>query len=357
VEVLTVAASDIAVEVNGRGEVSPKTMVNVVPQVGGVIVEIHRSLAAGGFVQAGELLVRIDPRDYELAVARAEAAVARAQTSVDRETAEADIARGEWYAMHPDTDPPSGLVVREPQIRQAQAELVAAEADLATAQLALDRTRITAPFDAVVASEHIDLGQYVPAGQSLALLYGTEAVEIRVPLQDQELAWFEVPRRTDAPGPAAMVRSHFAGADQEWHGRVTRLEADVDSRSRMVRVVVEVGDPFDASAGRPPLLPGTFVDVGIAGRTLEDVIAIPRYALRDGDIVWVADNGRLQRRGVIVVRREPSVVLVSGGLQSGESLILTSISAVTDGMKIRTRPAAVEGTGMLADVQPGGESS
>lgn len=354
VEVMTVQPTDLNVEVAGHGEVAAKRVVNVMPQVGGIITRAHPSLAAGGFVQAGELLVEIDRRDYQLAVARAEAAVARAQTTVDRERAEAEVARGEWYALHPDTDPPSGLVLREPQIRQAEAELVAAKADLATAELALERTRILAPFDAVVAEEQVDLGQFVPAGQMIARLYGTDAVEIRVPLRDDELAWFDVPRQADAPGPAADVRADFAGEESHWPGRVTRMEADVDPRSRMVRVVIEVRDPFNPPADRPPLLPGTFVEVSIDGRTLRDAIAIPRYALRDGDVVWVAAEEELRIRRADVLRRDRRYAYLRGGIAAGEALVLTPLSAVTHGMKIRPQPVAEGEAAVLAEAGRGG---
>jgi multidrug efflux pump subunit AcrA (membrane-fusion protein) len=159
VDVLAVQMEDIPVAVSGHGEVVPKVAVDVVPQVGGKVVNVSRSLVAGGFFRAGEILLVIDPRDYELAVERSEAAVARAQVALQREEAEALVARQEWDELHPNEEPPTGLVIREPQIRQARAELEAAKADLAVAELYLDRTRISVPFDGVVVSESVDIGQ------------------------------------------------------------------------------------------------------------------------------------------------------------------------------------------------------
>lgn len=334
VEVMPARITNVPVVVTGHGEVVPRVSVDVVPQVAGRVVKVHPSLVAGGFFRAGETLVVIDPRDYELVVERAQAAVARAQVSLQREQAEAVVAKEEWDELHPSEDAP-GLVVREPQIRQAEAELAAAEADLAAARLNLERTHVSVPFDGVVVSESVDVGQFVGSANRLATVYGTDVVDIRVPLDSRELAWFDVPSRDGGEGPRAEVSADFGGFKSTWEGRVTRMEAQVDQSSRMVHVVVEVNDPYDSSEGHPALLPGTFVDVRIFGRTLEDVAPIPRYAVRDGDRVWVFDNGTLSIRQVRVLRSDRQQTLVADGIEDDELVIVSSLDAVTDGMAVR----------------------
>jgi len=334
VEVTSVELTDVPIVVEGHGEVVPRVAVDVVPQVSGRVVEVHPSLVAGGFFRAGEALVVIDPRDYELALERAQATVARAQVSLQREQAEAVVAREEWDELHPGEEAP-GLVVREPQIRQAEAELAAAEADLAAARLNLERTHVSLPFDGVVVSESVDVGQFVGSPNRLATVYGTDVVDVRVPLDSRELAWFDIPSRNGGDGPRAEVSADFGGARSTWEGRVTRMEAQVDQSSRMVHVVVEVDDPYDSSEGHPALLPGTFVDVRIFGRTLEDVVPIPRYAVRDGGQVWVFDDGRLSVRQVRTLRSDRQQTLVSEGLAAGDLVIVSSLDAVTDGMVVR----------------------
>ena len=172
VEVIEADVTEVPVTVTGHGEVVPKVSVDVVPQVAGQVVKVHPSLVAGGFFRAGDVLVVIDPRDYELAVERAQAAVARAQVALEREQAEAEVAREEWDVLHPGEEPTSGLVVREPQVRQTEAELAAAIAELSAAELSLQRTRISLPFDGVVVSESVDVGQIVGTGSQLARVYG-----------------------------------------------------------------------------------------------------------------------------------------------------------------------------------------
>jgi len=338
VEVTPVEVTDVPVTVTGHGEVVPRVAVDLIPQVAGQVVRTHHSLVAGGFFKAGEVLVEIDPRDYDLAVERAQAAVARAKVALEREQAEAEVAREEWNGLHPGEEP-TGLVIREPQIRQAEAEYAAAEADLAVARLHLERTRISMPFDGVVVSESVDVGQFVGNGSRLATVYGTDVVEVRVPLDSRELAWFDIPSHRGDPGASAEVSASFGGTRSTWEGRVTRMEAQVDQTSRMVHVVIEVSDPYETSDGRPALLPGSFVDIRISGRTLQDVVSVPRHAIHDGRRVWVFDDGKLDVRDVEIVREDRQQTLIASGLEDGDLVIVSTLDAVTDGMTIRRADA------------------
>jgi RND family efflux transporter MFP subunit len=245
VEVTPVEVTDVPVTVTGHGEVVARVAVDVVPQVQGQAVRVHPSFVAGGFFRAGEVLVVIEPRDYELAVERAQAAVARAKVTLEREQAEAEVAREEWNGLHPGEEP-TALVIREPQIRQAEAEHAAAVADLDVAKLNLERTKISLPFDGVVVSESVDVGQFVGNGSRLATVYGTDVVEVRVPLDSRELAWFDsgcrwtaaswrgstFPRivETVEPPPRSVSASAAPvpsgrGGSPEWKPRSTRRRA------------------------------------------------------------------------------------------------------------------------------------
>jgi RND family efflux transporter MFP subunit len=335
VEVLAAGLIDVPIVVEGHGEVVAKVAVEVVPQVVGRVVEVSPSMVAGGFFKANQVLFVIEPRDYELGVDRAQAAVARAEVQLERELAEANVARQEWDELHPGEAPSSGLVVREPQVRQAKAEHEAAKADLAVARLNLERTRVSLPFDGVVVSETVDLGQFVTTGRGLATVYGTDTVEVRVPLKRGELGWFDIPNGSGRTGPRAEVSAGVAGVRHTWEGRVVRMEAQLDATSRMAHVVVEVARPFAGGNGRPPLMPNTFVDVRIFGSTLDDVVPLPRHALRDGERVWVFDDGSLRILDVDVARADRERVYVSAGLEEGDEVIVSALDAVTDGMKIR----------------------
>ncbi len=345
VEVKQLHVQDIEMVVSGYGTVSPKVQVEIVPQVSGKVVWVHPQFKAGGFIRGGEQILKIDARDYELAVQQANAAVAEAQVRLDTEKAEAAVSKEEWQLLHPDTEPVSSLVFREPQIRQAQARLESSKAGLATAELNLERTQLSLPVDALIISERVDLGQYVMTGQSVGSAYGTETVEIEVPLEDSELAWFDVPDNmglsnrsgTPAKGAAALVKADFAGASRSWHGYVVRTTGQVDKTSRLVSVVVEVPEPFSTAGSEPPLLPGMFVEVLIKGKVLRKAFEVPTEALRNGNELWVIENGRLQIKVLDIVRTDRNFAYTVSDLADGALVVVSTLDAVTDGMMVRTQ--------------------
>jgi len=336
---------DVQMVVQGYGTVQPKVQAEVVPQVSGKVVSIHPDFKNGGFVKAGESLVTIDPRDYELAVQSKKAEVARAVVELDLEKAEAEVSRQEWEQLNPGKEPPSPLIVREPQIRQAQTRLEAEKAQLATAELNLERTRVSLPFDGRVVSKTVDLGQYVNTGQSIGKIYSIEAVEIEVPLEDWELEWFDIPANPVSinggkrvkSGSKVEVRANFAGGVHNWEGRVVRTTGEIDKTSRMVSVVVEVAEPFKGANGRPPLVPGMFVEVLIKGKILEKAIPVPRDAIHEGNKVWVVENSRLHIQPLEIARADKNFVYVISGPDDGAMIILSSLDAVTEGMRVRTQ--------------------
>jgi len=341
---------DIQMVIHGYGTVSPRVQVEIVPQVSGKVVWVNPQFKAGGFIRRDEQILKIDPRDYDLAVRQADAAVAEAQVKLDLERAEAKVAREEWRQLNPDKEPASPLVFREPQIRQAQAKLESANAGLATANLNLERTQLSLPIDALVMSEKIDLGQYVMIGQSVGAAYGIESMEIEVPLEDRELAWFDIPDNAvsvngtegSANGPIARVKADFAGAEHIWRGRVVRTTGQVDRTSRLISVVVEVPEPFKLSDSRPPLLPGMFVEVLIEGNILKNAIAVPRDAMRNSNEVWVAEDGQLHIQSLDIVRADRDFAYARSGLEDGDMIVVSSLDMVIEGMKVRvqTEPAA-----------------
>jgi len=345
VEVEQLHVQDLPMIVRGYGTVSPRVEVEIVPEVPGKVVHVHSRLKAGGLIRAAEQIIQIDPRDYELAVQQADAVVAEAQVRLDTEKAEAGVARAEWEQLHPNSEPSSPLVLREPQIRRAQAGLESAKAQLSIAELRLERTSLSLPFDVLVINERVDLGQYVVVGQSLGAAYGIKSVEIEVPLEDDDLAWFDIfdnpvgfnGKKLATKHTIAQVKADFGGAEHIWKGRVVRTTGQVDRISRMVSVVVEVTDPFDRSGAKPPLLPGVFVEVVIEGRVLKDVIAVPRDAMRQGNKVWVVQEGRLKIRTLEIARADKDFAYIISGLDDEALIVVSSLDMATDGMVVRTQ--------------------
>ncbi len=341
----------VQVMIEGQGAVRPSAQIDLVSQVAGVVVWKSPKLEGGGYFTRGEELLRIEPEDYELVVAQAQAQVAQTNLRLEQAREQAAVARQEWELLHPG-ETGSPLVLYVPQLQAAEADLKAAQARVGEAQLRLKRTRLQAPFAGRVRQSRVEAGQFVSPGQPLAQLYSTERAEIAVPLPDEDLGWFALPGLGSAAAPEAIWRQGEAGVGRagapvevlvsgwhagrlhQWQGRVVRAEGEVDPQSRMVSVVVEIEDP--QGQAEAPLLVGAFVNVAIAGRQVEGVRTLPRAALRQDNTVWVATpEGTLQVRPVQVVRPLKEEVLVRVELAEGERIILTPLSGVSDGMKVR----------------------
>jgi RND family efflux transporter MFP subunit len=377
VEAMAAPTQTLQVIVEGQGSVRPTDEIDLVPQVPGVVVWKAYELEAGGYFARGDVLLRIDPRDYELAATRAEASVARARFQLDVAQEEAAVARQEWEMVREHrglASLPTDLVLRLPQVRAAEADLLAAEAGLAEARLRLERTQIRAPFHGRVRETTLDAGQYVVANQPVCRIYSIERAEIVVAVPDEDMEWLVIPRQLPdmpmaslaatgntasiTPGaysaedpqppapmsaaPRARVYASFAGKRHTWDGFVSRAAAELDARSRMLRLVIEVDAPYASSDdNEPPLLVGMFVDVEILGEPVDDVRVLPRVALHEGDVVWVASGeGILHMRQVQVVRIRHEEVLVRFDLASDEKVIVSQLSGATDGMKVRIQNGA-----------------
>ncbi len=327
------------VRITGDGTVRPLREIKLVPQVSGKVVHVSPSLVDGGEFNRNDILLRIDPVDYQLAVTLAAAQVKDAESRLQLAEQEAEVAREEWL-MYPDggsqaKQEPPPLVVKEPQLAAAQAALEAARADLERTRLHLGRTQIKAPFDGRVSEKNVDIGQYVAPGQPLAALYSTDAAEIVVPLEDRDLFWFHVPGFTpgDGAGAPAKVRARIAGQELSWPGRVVRSEGKLDERTRMINVVVRVDRPY---AAKPPLAAGLFVAVYIEGRPLLDAALIPRAALRQDDMLWVVDHeNRLHFRKTTLTRLQEDEVIVKAAIRDGDRVVVSPLKGVTDGMEVR----------------------
>ena len=347
VEVITVRAEPFRLTVRGRGEVAPRERSRLVAEVDGRVATVAPALVTGGDFAAGEVLVRLDTADLEVARARAAAALRQAETALAREEAEAAVAARHYAELG--EGEASELALRRPQLEEARARVAAARADLAWAERNLARATITAPFDGRVRTEDVGPGQLVTRGQVLAELYATDRAEVRVPLSDEALAHLERVRiGLLENGPAATLRCVFAGARRTWRGRVTRIEGEVDRTSRMITVVVGVEDPYDQAAEEAgaPLVPGLFVDVEIEGRREPAALLVPRSAIRDGGRVFVVDGeDRLRFREVTVAWRDAERVLVADGLAEGERVCVSPLATPVDGMRVRVLAAGAEPSG------------
>jgi RND family efflux transporter MFP subunit len=343
VRVQTVRLQDVDLTVTSQGAVNPRTESVLVPEVSGTVIEVSPSFISGGFFEEGDVLLRVDPYDYRQALVQARANVTQAELRVAQEMAEAAVALDEWEDLGDGDDAPS-LTLREPQLADARAALAAAQAALEKAERDLERTAIRAPYAGRVREKHVDLGQFVNRGAAVATIYAVDFAEIRLPLPDSELAFIDLPldyrgEVGQQRGPEVLLRANFAGQTHEWRGRIVRTEGEIDPMSRMVHTVARVKDPYARGddPGRPPLAAGMFVEAEILGLTARGVAVLPRSALRSGSrILLVDEESRLRFREVSVLRATRTEIIVDGGLDDGDRVCLSSLVAVTDGMRVRT---------------------
>ncbi len=337
VETLVLAPDDHQVSIDAMGSVVPARELTLKARVSGQVKSLHPEFEAGGVVGQGERIVEIDPQDYRLALARKKSQLAEAQYELKMEMGYQEVARREWDLINqgaPSSPEDEELALRRPHLAKARSDLAAAEAELEQARLDLARTEIAAPFNAIVRLTHVDVGSQVSTQDALAELVGTDEYWIRVSLPVDRLRWIRIP--TSRSGIGALATVHYRGTQRT--GRVIRLLSDLETQGRMARILVSVKDPLghaDPSSDLPPLLIGEYVRVEIQGGALRDVYRIPRTALRDGDTIWVADEGdTLQIKPVDPVWRDDGFVLIADSLDPGARLIVSDLATPVTGMRV-----------------------
>ena len=352
-----------AIPVHGAGTVRPGAEVGIAPQVGGRVVWVDPAFRSGGLIREGQTMFRLEETDYLHRLREAEADLAARQVAFLEAQEEAALARTDYEQFsgrQPEAGAPAPeagpLALREPQLNAARAALDRDESRVASAELALSRTRVNAPFDGYVRDESVDVGQLVAAGESVGWLFAADAVEVMVPLSDSDAALipglWDLP--ADGPGDRAEARvfAEYGGGRYAWTGYVDRVEAALDEQTRTIDLIVRVPDPFAAgvpenpaggAGGNPPLLVGKFVQVQFQGIAPENWFRAPRPALRPGNEVWaVEEDGVIDIVPVLVLQRADGEAFVTGDLQDGQKVITGGIQFATEGMRVRTDPGPVQ---------------
>ena len=328
--------------VSSQGTVSPRTESELVSQVSGQVIEVAPQFAPGGFFKKEDVLIRIDPRDYEFSLSRLKALVAQAQLRLAQEEAEASIARQEWERLGKEEEP-DPLVLRIPQLAEAETSYEAAQAELNQAELNLQRTKIIAPFDGRVRVKKVDVGQVVIPGVPLATIYAVDYAEVRLPVPDDEIGYLDccLDYRTQNPAELDIdvkLSASYGGNFYKWSGKIVRVEGEIDPLSHMITLVARIKDPYGrgVQSERPPLAVGMFVEAEIIGRRVDDVAVIPRSALRGEERILIIDkDNKLHFRKVEVLRADFETVIISSGLNEGERICISPLEAVVDGMEVR----------------------
>ncbi|MEM1010964.1 MAG: efflux RND transporter periplasmic adaptor subunit [Planctomycetota bacterium] len=334
VEVVPVKPASVPVTVEGFGVVRPAREAALAAEVTGPIVEIGDAVEPGGVMREGDLLVRIDPAEYELAVTAAEADLARAQADLELERGRGMIAQREWERFRKslssvgEEDRSAALANREPQLRQAEVAVLAADNAIAQAKLDLERTTVHAPFDAIVVTEEVEVGRWASVGERLLSLAGTRTFWVEAAVAPARAA------RLSA-GQEATV---FTDAGER-PGRLIRVLPQVDAEGRMARVLVAVDDPIALHDDAPQLPIGAYVRVTFEAGEADGVVEVPRAAVRENQQVWVRDaDGLLQYRDVDVrFAGEETSLLDVGVFEPGDAVIVSYLDNPLPGTPVRIR--------------------
>ncbi len=335
----------LRMDVKSQGLVTPRTEIDLVPEVSGKVTKVHPAFAAGGYFKKGETLLMIDPRDYEFAITRTKAAIAEAYKELLREREEASQAESEWQALG--SGKATDYVLHKPQLKERQAKLAAAEADLDAAKLQLERCRLLAPFDGWVRDKRVSVGQYLNAGEQISRLYADADAEVRLPINSDQLEFLALPSQNGngQSGPEVLLISHLGSKEPQWHGRIVRTTSSLDDKNALLYAIAEIPDAFKAKDMQTALMPGQFVQATISGIERFDLLSLPKNALFGGNQVYSVDKqDKLKLHQVEILRNENSRIIVNKGIAPGERIVIAGVELPVDGMKVKVKPTSTQPT-------------
>jgi len=342
--------TEVTLSVESQGTVRPRTRTTLISEVSGTVLEVSDYFIVGGSFDAGDMLMRLDPTDHEVALQRAKAQLISANALLELEKARAVQAKKEWEMTgRPEADAPI-LALRKPYLAEAEANILQAKAQLKQAELKLQRATIRAPYAGMVSLKSVDVGQYVTTGSRLGETFAIDFVEVRLPLTEKDLSQMEAMsfQNSDAANTVALSGS-ANGNPASWSALIVRSEGVVNELNRSQYVVARISNPYKLNqtltASTPPLLVGTFVTAKLKGKTLDNVFKVPRSALLQGSKVAVVnDMKRLQINSVNVVFSDEDYYYVSTGLKKDAEVIVSAIGTPIEGQKLEVKNSLKNGS-------------
>ncbi len=335
VETLTLEPQEYQVTIKSFGTVQAGSKGSVVSQIQGVVTELGNNVQAGSFFSKGDLLFQIDDRDYLAALKITEASLSEARAKLVEEEARSNQALLNWERLGKGAEA-GDLVLRKPYLATAQALVLSAEAKKEQAQLALERTRIVAPYIGQVIEKNVDIGQFVSVGTTLAEIYASHNFEVRIPLNERQQELLHLPEQSSAtslqPEAEVEISSGQREKEKKWYGRILRTEATIDPINQQLFVIVRLDKALQHQENTKPLPKiGQFVRVSIQGKVFAKVFLIPSPALYTNNEVILLHDEKLIRRRVSVLNRDKQYAVIDSGVVSGEQLVTTPLGGVTTG--------------------------
>ncbi|MBA4743654.1 MAG: efflux RND transporter periplasmic adaptor subunit [Muricauda sp.] len=348
VDVVSVEKGTFAPTIVATGTVQPVEDVILSPLVSGQIIRRDPAFTPGGFVKKGEVLLQIDPSDYQNTLELRKSELLQSETTLATEMGRQQIAEQDLQLINNDSlfgdnplsDNETQLVLRKPQLNAVKATIEAARASVNQAQLNLDRTTIRAPFDAHILSQNVTVGSQVAQGDDLGRIVGTDSYWVTATVPISRLQWLKFPESNSERGSLVHIKNPSAwtkGAHRE--GYLDRQIGALDAQTRLARVLVRVEDPLATSKelkGSPKLMIGTFVEVNIEADSIPNVVRIDRDLVRSNQTAWVMKDGLLEIRELDIILTDNEYAYIRSGLEQGEKVVVTNLSTVTNGIELRT---------------------
>jgi RND family efflux transporter MFP subunit len=363
VDVIELSPKSVSFQISSQGSVLPRTETNLISEVSGNVVSVSEKFKVGGFFRKGEELLRIDDITYQVALLKAESQLDSAKADLEQELARRTQAHDEWRLTGKSVEEAPSLALRTPQLKQAQAAIKSAEASLTEAQTKLARTRILAPYDAMLKQKHVDIGQYVSTGSSIATTFAVDYAEIRLPIKQRDVDFLNLPKinNEDQSGSSVELFYELNGKNLKWSSRLTRYEGVVDMSSRVHYVVAQLDDPYGIVQGaqNTELRIGTFVNAQITGKTVDNLTAIPRAFIHGPNSLYLVDeSNKLVITDVSVLRADVDFLYTLDALPENHRLVITNLATPVKGMTLRINgeePAKAEAP--VEDEQEQGDQS
>lgn len=340
VETMTINPREYQVMVSSFGRIEPRTQGHLVTQVSGQIIEVSPNFRDGGFFEKGDVLVKIDPRDYEIQVDIAEAELANAKVNYAEQQVLADQAVNDRKTLR-NKGISTDFALNIPQLAAAKAQIGAAKAKLQKAKLDVERTQIRAPYAGRILSKNVDIGEVVSANFDLASLYATDLVEVNLPIKNSELPFINLPEPSETDGggdktqAGVKIINKLGESEQSWPAVLVQAAGAIDEQSQQLNVTARIDHPYASSAAtRRPLKIGQYVTAEIEGKTIADAIVIPNAAIYQGSYVYLYQDGLLQRRDIEIAWQNGSEAMIKQGIVAGEQLVLTPLGRVSSGTPV-----------------------
>ena len=332
VETMVAYPSEVEAKISSQGTIRPEHEIFVTSELSGKVTWVSKNFLDGAGFKIGDTLMKIEKRDYELALISTESSLFQARLALEREEAEANLASIEWKRVG--KGDASSLTLREPQLAQARAVLAAAEAAYEQSKRSLERTSIIAPFDGRVRKKMVDLGTNLIPGSRLADIYATASFEVRLPIADKDIPFLGIPLDGTSIDPAnrpeVRLSTSYGGDELNTKGSIVRSQSEIDPKTRMISVIATI--PIsNANSG---FKVGMFVNAEINGLSFPGVTVVPRSAVKD-NMIWVVIDEKLRRKSVEVIRFEKDFAFISDGLNKNDRILITRLSSYVDGMPVR----------------------